>query len=96
MTPYLHNKLFSLEGKTALLTGGGRGIGLEIAKGFIETGASMGIFEKNITRSNIPVGIKTYSVDLIKHNNLEKYFNDFIQSCVLYLYFFLSFFREDR
>ena len=72
------NDLFSLEGKTALLTGGGRGIGQAIASGLTKAGASVAIFEKNIEQNILPDKIKIYTVDLIKHIDLEQHFNDFI------------------
>lgn len=79
MTSFFNNpNLFSLEGKTVLLTGGGRGIGLAIASGLQKAGASVGIFEKNIKRGDIPDEIITYNVDLIQHRDLEKHFNDYI------------------
>jgi len=37
----MESNLFSVSGKTALVTGGGRGIGLAIAKGLAEHGADI-------------------------------------------------------
>jgi NAD(P)-dependent dehydrogenase (short-subunit alcohol dehydrogenase family) len=61
-----------------LLTGGGRGIGQAIASGLTKAGASVAIFEKNIEQNILPDKIKIYTVDLIKHMDLEQHFNDFI------------------
>ncbi len=38
------DRLFSLEGRTTLITGGSRGIGEMIAEGFLQAGAKVYIF----------------------------------------------------
>ena len=40
--------LFGLEGRTALITGGGQGIGLSIARGFAYAGANVSICDVNM------------------------------------------------
>ena len=50
-TNYSLNSLFSLEGKTALVTGGSSSLGLIMAKAFIQNGVKVVISseEKNVT-----------------------------------------------
>ncbi len=43
----MDNELFSLSGKTALVTGGNRGIGLAVAKGLARHGANIAIIARN-------------------------------------------------
>jgi len=43
----MENNLFSIAGQTALVTGGGRGIGLAIAKGLAEHGADVAIVARS-------------------------------------------------
>ena len=43
----MSDDLFSIESKTALVTGGSRGIGLMIARGFVEAGAKVYISSRN-------------------------------------------------
>jgi gluconate 5-dehydrogenase len=44
------NELFNLSGKTALVTGGSRGIGLAVAKGLAKYGADVAIIARNESR----------------------------------------------
>lgn len=47
-TPTMSSDLFSLAGKTALVTGGSRGIGAMIAKGLLDAGASIVISSRKV------------------------------------------------
>ncbi len=50
MTRDCFEKLFSLEGKTALITGGYRGIGLAFAETYGEAGANLALVARNLER----------------------------------------------
>ncbi|KAL2683420.1 hypothetical protein Neosp_007890 [[Neocosmospora] mangrovei] len=67
---------FSLEGKTALVTGASRGIGLEVARGLLEAGASVAItysstpedevakLAQSLTSTNDNRTVKTYKCNV--------------------------------
>jgi len=44
----MSNELFSVEGKTAVVTGGSRGVGLMIARGLVEAGADVAISSRKL------------------------------------------------
>lgn len=46
-SPYIENKMNQLEGKIALITGGGQGIGLGISRAMLEAGATVLIVQRS-------------------------------------------------
>jgi 2-deoxy-D-gluconate 3-dehydrogenase len=48
--PHVFNRLFSLEGKVALITGASGGIGSALAIGFAEAGAAIAVHGRDVTR----------------------------------------------
>lgn len=69
--------MFSLKNKTALVTGGGRGIGAAIAAGLRDAGASVAVFECALP-AELPEKIKFYTLDIGKRDELVANFNLFI------------------
>ena len=83
----MDNGLFSLSGKTALVTGGSRGIGLGVAKGLASHGADIAIIARN--ESQLQAARKqiqgrsgkkvwTFSFDLGNTKGIEKLFENII------------------
>ena len=78
----MKDKLFQLSGKTALVTGGSKGIGLSIAKGLARYGANIAIISRNkkhleaakkqIQKANVKVW--TFPFDLGDTNNIDNLF----------------------
>ncbi len=75
-------KRFSLEGKTAIVTGGNRGLGLGITKGYAEEGVTVVIMSYSdnvhkVAKEFREKGFKVYSVqvDLNEHEQIEPAFN---------------------
>lgn len=83
----MDNKLFSLSGKTALVTGGSRGIGLGVAKGLSKHGADIAIIARNenqlktaqeTLQESSGKKVWTFSFDLGNTKAIEKLFENII------------------
>ena len=59
----LHDSPFDLSNKTAFVTGGNGGIGLGIAQGFIEHGASVAIAARNADKLSAAVDTLTQAAE---------------------------------
>ena len=72
-------RIFSLEGKKALISGAGRGIGFAIAEGFAKSGCDVGIFDKNFPQPSSEK-IKSFKLDLSISEQIKSAFEDFYDS----------------
>lgn len=68
--------LFSLDEKVALITGGSKGIGSALIKGFVDAGARVGSFSRTLSSDK---SHKCWKVDLLEPSNITSGFNSFIQ-----------------
>ena len=71
------DSLFSLIGKSVLLTGGGCGIGAAMASGLEKHGASVGVFDKILPDNRLD-NIKYYSLDIARQEEVLSGFKLFI------------------
>jgi gluconate 5-dehydrogenase len=83
----MESKLFSISGKTALVTGGGRGIGLALAKGLADHGADVAIVSR--TEEQLEAAAKeiqaetgrkawAFTFDLAHSESIEDLFEDIV------------------
>jgi len=84
----MHCKLFSLEGKTAVVTGGNRGIGYGMAEGLAEHGADLVLVargEEQLQKAQKGiqdkhgVNVQYYACDLRKIENIPAYFDEILK-----------------
>ncbi|KAJ2981422.1 hypothetical protein NQ176_g2039 [Zarea fungicola] len=78
---------FSLEGKTAIVTGGSRGIGLEVVRGLVEAGAKVAFtytstpaqeadeLAASISAANNGRAVKAYKADVTSRTEIENVVN---------------------
>ncbi|WP_102693641.1 SDR family oxidoreductase [Rummeliibacillus pycnus] len=79
--------LFSLHGKTAIVTGGGRGLGVQIAKGFAEAGANVVLCSRKVetceevAQELTKLGIQAIGVacDVTKQEDVNRLVNTVIE-----------------
>ena len=82
----MNDKLFRLSGKTALITGGSKGIGFAIAGGLTRHGANIAIIARNEKQlrtakkqiQKADVKVWTFPYDLADIDNIDKLFNDVV------------------
>jgi NAD(P)-dependent dehydrogenase (short-subunit alcohol dehydrogenase family) len=72
------DQIFSLKGKTALITGGSQGIGHAISKGFSCNGCNVGILDKRPPEDS-GTEIKYLECDLSDTDQINNSFNLFVQ-----------------
>jgi len=70
--------LFSLENKTALVTGGGRGIGAAIAAGLSDAGAEVAVFDRSLPSDTLN-RTAYYELDIGQRELLVTKFEEFIK-----------------
>jgi NAD(P)-dependent dehydrogenase (short-subunit alcohol dehydrogenase family) len=79
--------MFRLDGKKAIITGGGGGIGSAIAHGFVELGADLALLDRDITnaekvstdlKKEFPVKVLAIEVDVCSPKDVEKAVDSFM------------------
>ncbi|WP_026693401.1 SDR family oxidoreductase [Peribacillus kribbensis] len=84
----MENKLFDLTSKTAIVTGGGRGLGKQIAEGLAEAGANIVVCSRNLAACNEVctqlkeqgVNILAFSCDITKKEEIQNVIDETIKA----------------